>query len=95
MTTTILAPGNDAAATVDIVVASGSQVTVGLYSAAAAALPPGVQFSIEQITPGASNYVGMLDNSVRSVSLNGPCTYRVRRQAYGGPAFGVFRSAEA
>lgn len=93
MTTSILAPGNDAAATVDITVAAGSQVTVGLYSAAAASLPPGVQFSIEQITPGAANYVGMLDNSVRSVSLSGPCTYRVRRQAYDGPAFGVFRSA--
>ena len=93
MTTSLLAPGNAAGVTVDIVVAAGVMVTVGLYSAAAASLPPGVQFSIEQITPGAANYVGMLDNSVRSVSLSGPCTYRVRRQAYDGPAFGVFRSA--
>lgn len=52
MTTSILAPGNAADATVDIVVAAGSQVTVGLYSAAAASLPPGVQFAIEQITLG-------------------------------------------
>ena len=95
MTTSILAPGNVAAATVDITVAAGEQVTVGLYSAAAAALPLGVWFAVEQITPGVPNYVGKLDDSVRSVSLGGPCTYRVRRPDYVGPAFGVFRSAEA
>lgn len=92
MTTSLLAPGNAAGATVDIDVAAGAMVTVGLYSAAEAALPPGVHFPIQQLTPGAPNHLGALDNSVRSISLSGPCTYRVSRPEYVGPAFGVFRS---
>lgn len=95
MTTSILAVGVNAAATPDIVVAEGQVVTVGIYSSTEGFLPPYVRFYIEQLTPGLPNQVGTLSAKDRSMRLQGPCTYRIRREAYSGHPFGVFRSNPA
>lgn len=86
----ILAPGNTSAASSDIVIAAGDVVTVGIYSAADAALPVSAQFSVVQDTPGADNVVDYLVGAKRAVQLMGPGTFRVRRPAYDGAGFGVF-----
>jgi len=84
----ILAPGNSAATSTDIVVAAGEAVTVGIYAASAAR--PSVQFLVLQDTPGADNAVDRLGNTKMATVLSGPGTYRVQRPAYTGDAFGVF-----
>lgn len=90
--TIILPPGNTAAPTADIVVAGGEVVTVGIYSATDSVLGTAAQFIVEQVTPGVPNKLGALTDTARSMQLAGPCTYRVRRTAYTGVPFGVFRS---
>lgn len=87
---TVLAAGITAASSTDIVVAAGATVTVGIFSAVADAVPLGLSFGIDQVTPGASNTIGSLDGSKRQVGLSGPGTFRVKRPAYTGTAFGVF-----
>lgn len=87
---TVLAAGITAATSTDIVVAAGSTVTVGLFSAAAAAVPAGLVMGIDLDTPGADNTIGSLDSTRRQVVLAGPGTFRVKRPAYTGTAFGVF-----
>lgn len=88
--TAILAAGNTAATSTDIVVAAGAVVTVGIFSAAAGELPAGIAFRIAQKTPGVDNEQIKLTNSFRSTTLVGPGTFRVKRPAYTGTAFGVF-----
>lgn len=87
---TVLAAGITAATSTDIVVMGGSTVTVGLFSAVAASVPQGLVLGIDQDTPGADNTVGYLDGAQRQVVLSGPGTFRVKRPAYTGTAFGVF-----
>tara|TARA_Y100000815_G_scaffold274502_1_gene308821 strand:- start:11970 stop:12254 length:285 start_codon:yes stop_codon:yes gene_type:complete len=86
----ILAPGNAAATSSDVVVPAGETVTVGLYSATADAFPNSIQMYIYQATPGADNLVSTLGNYNRSTVLVGPGTFRIKRTAYTGPAFGAF-----
>lgn len=90
---TILAAGNTAATSTDIVVAAGAFVWVGIFSAANATLPVEVDFTVFQDTPGADNTVVLLDNNYRAIQLIGPGTFRVGRPAYTGTAFGVFLEA--
>lgn len=91
---TILAAGNTALTSTDIVVAAGGQVVVGIFAAAADAdLPVGQRFVITQQTPGAANKVAFLDINNRATALVGPATYNVQRTAYDGTAFGVFLEA--
>lgn len=90
---TVLAAGITAATSTDIVVAAGATVVVGIFSAAADAVPPGLVFGIDQDTPGADNTIGSLDGTRRQVSLSGPGTFRVKRPAYTGTPFGVFLEA--
>lgn len=92
MTTIILAEGKNEAVTPDIVVAEDQVVTVGIFSSAEGFLPWTVSFYIEQLTPGLPNRLGTLTSKERSMRLQGPCTYRIRREAYEGHPFGVFRS---
>jgi len=87
---TVLAVGITAATSTDIVVAAGVTVTVGIFSAVADSVPLGLAFGIDQVTPGASNTIGCLDGLKRQVMLSGPGTFRVKRPAYTGTAFGVF-----
>lgn len=87
---TVLAAGITAASSTDIVIAAGATVTVGIFSAVADAVPLGVAFGIDQVTPGASNTIGCLDGARRQVVLAGPGTFRVKRPAYTGTPFGVF-----
>lgn len=88
---TILASGTTEATSTDITVASGATVTVGIFGAAGAHLPPGLPFAVLQDTPSADNLVVNLDGSNRSTVLTGPGTFRVKRPPLtGGDAFGVF-----
>lgn len=87
---TILAAGQTAATSTDIVVADGESVKVGLF-VAAGRVPTGVQCTIVEDTPGADNPVGLLGAAL-SVVIAGPGTYRVLRPAIGhiGVNVGVF-----
>lgn len=87
---TVLAPGNTAATSTDIVVAAGEAVTVSLFAATVGRLPIGVQFLVAQATPGADNLIERIDNASPATVLAAPGTYRVTRPAYTGHAFGVF-----
>ncbi|WP_454863359.1 hypothetical protein [Pseudomonas hormoni] len=87
---TALAAGITAATSTDIVVAAGAVVIVGIFSAAAGELAAGVSFGVLQDTPGADNTIASLDNYKRAHVISGPGTFRVKRPAYTGTAFGVF-----
>lgn len=87
---TILAAGITASVSSDIVIAAGSSALVGIFSASASEVPLQAQFTIEQVTPGAANIVDRLGVGCRSTVISGPGTFRVRRPAYEGTAFGVF-----
>lgn len=89
----VLAADVTAGVSSDILVAAGAVVTVGIFSAAAGKLPEGMVFAVEQVTPGASNVADYLHNHKRTAVLSGPGTFRVRRPAYTGTAFGVFTEA--
>lgn len=88
---TILAPGNTAATSTDVVIAAGDVAAIGIYSDAPQDLPPGSSFEIFQVTPGEPNYIGSLKNNARSTILSGPGTYNVARRAVSGAEFGVFK----
>lgn len=90
---TILAAGNTAATSTDIVIAKGDSVIVGIFAAADAGLSGSVQFRVTQKTPGADNSVAVLTNHSRATVLSGPGTFRVIRPAYAGSEFGVFLEA--
>lgn len=92
MTVQILAPGLTAAVSTTIDVAAGAVVTVGIYAATDAQPPNHPVFTIEQTTPGAVNKIGTLDGESRFFVLDAPGTYQVRREAYDGTPFGVFKS---
>lgn len=87
---TILAPGTTAATSSDIVLAEGKSAIVGVFAATDAGFSGSVQFHITQKTPGADNSVASLSNHSRATVLVGPGTFRVKRPAYTGSAFGVF-----
>jgi hypothetical protein len=87
---TVLAAGTTADASTDIVVAAGSVVTVGIFAATAADLPIEAIFDVMQDTPGADNVAARLHQANRTTVLSGPGTFRVKRPAYTGSAFGVF-----
>jgi hypothetical protein len=82
--------GKGEATSTDIVVAAGATVTVGIFGAAGAYLPPGVPFAVMQDTPDADNLYRKLDGTERSTVLDRPGTYRVKRPTLSGDPFGVF-----
>lgn len=85
---TILASGTTAAPSTDIVVAAGAVVKVAIFSANPGASLAGRGFDVQEVTPGAPNLIGTLDETKRSTLLYGPGTFRVVRQAL-VTAFGV------
>lgn len=87
---TILAAGITAATSTDVAVAAGASVTVGIFAAGAGALPSSVQFRVYVDTPGADRVAAKLTQASPVTVVAGPCTFRVRRPAYTGTAFGVF-----
>lgn len=91
--TTILAAGNTAATSTDIVIADAQPVNVGVFGSAATHLPRDVIFSVLMVTPGAAMPIAQLGLTSPAVSLQGPGTFRVVRPAYAGAAFGVFLDA--
>lgn len=86
---TILAIGNTAASSSDVVVASGSVVSVGIYSDAT--IPRGVSLQVMMDTPGVDMQIGELTASSPALILSGPGTYRVVRGAIaGGGSVGAY-----
>lgn len=85
---TILASGTTAATSTDIVLGAGAVANVAIFSADPGASTAGKACNVLHVTPGALNWVGSLDQTTRSMLLNGPGTYRVERPAL-GVAFGV------
>ena len=87
---TILAAAVTAATSTNVTLASGVSAILGIFSATPNAVPAGVAFTVLQVTPGADNVIASLGAGSRSSLVTGPGTYRVRRAAYTGAAFGVF-----
>lgn len=88
--TTVLATGNSAADSSDIVVAQGQSVTVSIYQDVIGPYPGDVKFTVSQVTPGLVNSVALLTNFPRQVVVVGPGTFRVSRPTYVGTPFGAF-----
>ena len=85
MATQILAPGTTVATSTDVTVTAGATEILSLYCATAA-VPQDCVFTILQDNPGTTDTpVGRLDYSLPSVIVEGPGTYRVRRD-YAGSA---------
>lgn len=91
-TTSILAPGNTATSSTAVTVDAGSTVTIGIYAASAASLPPGAIMSAKVSTPGVSNRVFEFSDTVREQQFVGPCVITGDRNAYSGTAFGFYKS---
>lgn len=87
---TILAAGTSAATSSDVVVAAGETVTIGAFSADSGVPPMGARFSLWLDSPGRDVYVTTFRTWEMAVQVTGPGTYRVRRNAYEGTAFGAF-----
>jgi hypothetical protein len=88
---TILAEGTAAATSTDVVLAAGASAVVGIF-AASANVQVSQQIKVVIDTPGADNFVALLNDAQRQVQIFGPGTYRVMRSAArpGGAAIGVF-----
>lgn len=87
--TTILAAGDTAATSTDVVVAAGATANVGIFSAGA--VPAGTAFRVLVATPGADMVVGHLSAANPYISVTGPGTFRVRRDALpAGMAVGAY-----
>lgn len=82
--------GKGEATSTNVVLAAGAKAHVGLFGDAGSLLPAGVTFAVLQATPGADNLYRQLDASQRSVVIEGPGTFRVKRPALAGDAFGAF-----
>lgn len=87
---TILASGQSAANSTDVVVAQYLSITVGLF--ASATIPSAFSFTVYQKTPGNAQKVGTLSVEVPSLSISSPGTYYVARPdiSSGGVNVGVY-----
>ena len=88
--TTVLAAGNTAETSTDIVVLPGDVVTVALFSSAEQTVPSDAKFDLLLDSPGLDMPVATLNSYTLQFALYGPGTYRVTRNAYAGAAFGVY-----
>lgn len=82
--------GTGAAISSPVVVAAGATVAIGIFSSADGELPANAACAVMHDTPGADNTIAILDNARRVTVLSGPGTFRVKRPAYIGTAFGVY-----
>ena len=81
---TILAAGQTAATSSDLVLAAGASATVGIF--ATGRIPSGVELSVFLDTPGDDQFIARLTEQDSATSIMGPGTYRVKRpdvSAYG------------
>lgn len=87
---TVLAAGQSAANSSDIVVPQYTAYTVGLFSASA--IPSVFSFTLFQKTPSAAVKVATLSTEVPSLSLTSPGTFYVARPdiTSGGVNVGVY-----
>lgn len=76
--TTILAAGSTDASSSDVVVAAGSNATVGMF-VASGTLPTDVSLAVVADTPGADIIIANLTTQQPAVVLAGPGTFRVVR----------------
>jgi len=88
--TTILAAGQSAANSTDIVVPQYTAFTVALFSASS--IPSSFSFTVYQKTPSASVKIATLSTEVPSLSLTSPGTFFVARPdiSSGGVNVGIF-----
>lgn len=86
---TVLAAGTTAATSSDIVVAAGSQVTVGIFTAAAAGIGGNESVSVYMDTPGNDTLLFQLSGNDPARVITGPGTYRAVRGVV-ATSFGVF-----
>lgn len=93
MSTPILAPGLTAGTSTDVVLASGVSALLSLYTTAPGTISPKALCSVHLATPGESVVVGQLSASNRTLRLEGPGTYRVKRPEITGVAVGIATSA--
>ena len=83
--TTILAAGQTAATSTDVVVAAGTVATIGLFTASGP-VPCGVEIGVRIATPGEDNFVAKLTQANQVTVISGPGTFRAYRRniaAYG------------
>lgn len=83
--TTILAAGQTAATSTDVVVAAGSTVTIGIFTSSGP-VPAGVEIDVRIDTPGADNFAAKLTHANQVTVISGPGTFRAYRRniaAYG------------
>lgn len=76
---TILAPGTSTATSTDIVVGSGSIVTVGMFVTSGVTLQSDY-ITVTYKTPGVDAIVGYITTASPNLQLNGPGTFRAIRQ---------------
>lgn len=76
---TILAAGQTAATSTEIVIAAGDTAIVGIF--ASADIPNGVALSLHIKTPGRNGFVRKLTNDFHHTQIPGPASYYVNRPA--------------
>jgi hypothetical protein len=74
----ILATGQAAATSTDVVVAAGEVVTIGLFTGGVAA-PSGAEIIVAIATPGQDQFVAKLTNTSPTTVLSGPGTFKAKR----------------
>jgi hypothetical protein len=85
---TILAAAATLGTSTDVVVASGTMVTVGIFTASAT-IASDVEIEVYQDTPGRDAFIGKLSASNQATLLTGPGTFRLIRRAI-SQAVGVY-----
>ena len=76
---TILAASTAAGTSTDVVVAAGSTVTIGLFTADAGGIPPHEGGDILIDTPGNDLLVVSVNGVKPVVQVSGPATYRSKK----------------
>lgn len=92
---TILAAGQTAATSTDVVVAAGTFVSIGLFTTSGP-VPSGVEIDVRADTPGQDNFVCKLTQANQLTALAGPGTFRAYRRNISafGVDVGVYTEAE-
>ena len=83
---TILAAGQTAATSSNVVVAPGAVVTIGLFTSSGP-VPSGVEIDVRMDTPGDDNFVAKLTQANQTTVISGPGTFRAYRRSIA--AYGV------
>jgi hypothetical protein len=84
--TTILAAGQTAATSTDLVLPPGAVATIGIFTASGP-VPSGVEIDVRIGTPGNDNFAAKLTQANQVTVITGPGTFRAYRRDIS--AFGV------